>query len=228
LVKNNKNSDQPDLPGAARNALTNALYFVSRVGVTSVSKTLFRLEVTGAENFPKSGPCMIVANHVSHFDPPVLSMITRRRITYLAKKPLFEAPLLGSYLRQLDCISVDRDATELSTIRDCIKTLKSGLPLVVFPEGSRSEDGELQEGQRGVGMIWARANVPAVPVFIKGTEKILPPGEKIPSLHSISLRVGQPFLPFEDFKLASHYDDYYSYLAECVMRRLRALKAVAE
>ena len=101
----------------------------------------------GLENIPKDGPFLLASNHLSFLDPPALGCLMPRNLHYFARDSLFKGPL-GMLIRALNSIPVNRSQLDLATLRTVLKVLKDGHPLLVFPEGTRSEDGSLGEGKK--------------------------------------------------------------------------------
>ena len=111
-----------------------------------------RFQIEGLENVPEEGAFLLAANHLSFLDPPALGCRLPRNLHYFARDSLFKG-LLGMFIRSLNSIPVNRSQLDLATLRRVLKVLKEGHPLLVFPEGTRSEDGRLGEGKKGVGML---------------------------------------------------------------------------
>jgi cytidylate kinase len=135
------------------------------------------LEIKGKDNIPLEGGVIIASNHISYLDPPLISAVLPRRATFMARKGLFDIPLLGWFIRHY-AFSVDREKPRPSTIKEAVRRLKNGELIVIFPEGRRSETGELLEPKPGIGMVASLSNVPVVPTLIVGTNKALPVGAK--------------------------------------------------
>lgn len=147
------------------------------------------------ERIPRKGGAMICANHVSFLDPPALgSALLPRRTYYMAKKELFEVPLLGWLIRSLYAFPVERGTTDREAIRHGIELLGKGELLVVFPEGSRSPDGSLQPGNIGPALMAAKAGAPIIPAAIKDSAKVMPLGG---GLHRgrVLIDFGEPIHP---------------------------------
>lgn len=141
-----------------------------------VFKVWNRFEIIGSEKIPHDPQGFILApNHVSYLDPPVLGGGIKRPIVFLAKERLFKIRVLGRLIRMLGALPIAGQG-ELKTIRSVIRSLKSGNAVVIFPEGTRSVEGELQEAQAGVGFLARSANVPIVPCYIQGTREAWPKG----------------------------------------------------
>jgi len=202
--------------------VTLAWFHIASAITWVIAKILFRLEVVGIENVPKKGPFIIASSHASNIDPPILSALTHIPIRYWAKAELLKVPLLRTFLKGVRIIPIHRGQPDKASLRCVFDALKDGEVLLLFPEGTRSRTGQLQAGQRGAGMIWARADVPLVPVYIEGAYEAWPPGKKFPRPRKIRIHVGPALMPPKDFGLASTHGDPYDHLAELIMRRIRA------
>jgi 1-acyl-sn-glycerol-3-phosphate acyltransferase len=132
--------------------------------------------VIGAENLRKCPVAVYVANHLSYMDTPVVLSRIPFQFRILARAPLFKLPFIGWYLRRSGQISVDATSaySSLASLNGGVKALRSGMPLVVFPEGSRSPDGRLQSFLSGPAYLAIRARVPVVPMALVGTYELMP------------------------------------------------------
>jgi 1-acyl-sn-glycerol-3-phosphate acyltransferase len=153
-----------------------------------------RLTIQGAENLPRHTVAVYAANHTSYMDTPVIFAALPFQFRILAKKELWSMPFIGWYLNRSGQIPVDSEngRATLSSLGAGVKALRAGMPLFVFPEGSRTPDGDLQPFLSGAAFLAIRAQVPLVPVALKGVFDLLPihtrhffPGELV-------LRVGKP------------------------------------
>jgi len=158
-------------------------------------KFLFGLKIEGKERIPRKGAMIITANHRSYLDPVVLALLVRRRMNFMAKEELFRHPGFGFLIRNLGAFPVKRERLNKLAFKKALQILKEGRILALFPEGTRSRSGKLGRLKEGPIRIAHHCRVPVVPVVIQGTEKVLPPGKKIPGWGKIKLRVGKPFLP---------------------------------
>lgn len=152
------------------------------------------LGVKGIENIPTTGGLIVAANHLSYLDPPVLGSVLPRRATFIARRGLFNIPLLGCFISH-HAFPIDREKTHPSTIKEALRRLKEGEVLVIFPEGQRSETGRLLEGKPGIGMIAKLAKASIIPTLIIGTDKALPVGAKWLRRAKISVIFGMPLDP---------------------------------
>jgi len=127
------------------------------------------IRIHGAEHIPQSGGFLICANHRSLLDPPAIGTVFKRAIGYLAKKELFAIPMFGKALPRVNAIPVDRDRLGKDTVKAIMHQVKSGVPVVVFPEGTRSRTGKLGEGKAGVGFLTKLVGAPVLPAYIQNT-----------------------------------------------------------
>lgn len=122
----------------------------------------------GKSRMPKTGPVLIIANHESFWDPPIVGITVDRRITYMARKTLF-ANKIGSYLMRMQgAFTVDQDGSGLDGIKTALQLLDMGEAVLVFPEGTRTPDGEMKEFMAGIVLLIRRAKVPVLPVGLAG------------------------------------------------------------
>ena len=130
-------------------------------------RIIYPTRFIGKKNIP-DGACIIASNHKSNMDPILLASHTWEKKFYLAKKELFVKKIKGSFLKSFGGISVDRQANDVVAIKECLKVLKSNKKLVIFPEGTRTnnEDQSLGQVKQGVAMFAIKAKVPIVPMFI--------------------------------------------------------------
>lgn len=131
-------------------------------------KLFFRLEVIGIENV-KAGAGLLVSNHTSFFDPPVLAVSCPEEVHFLGKASLFRVPLFGSLIKALNTHPVRKGASDASTFRQILEILSEGKKVILFPEGNRSFDGEFQPLQRGLSFLIQKAKVSVFPAYIEGT-----------------------------------------------------------
>jgi 1-acyl-sn-glycerol-3-phosphate acyltransferase len=130
----------------------------------------FRGEVTGLENLPKSGAFLIASNHASHLDPPIVGAQVSRQMCFFARKTLWKPGIAAWWLDTVGTIPVDRDGgADVTAIKRVLRALAEDKALILFPEGTRSPDGNLQTPKPGVGMIACRTQVPVVPARIFGS-----------------------------------------------------------
>lgn len=160
---------------------------------------LYRHRNTGLEHIPKTGPVIFVTNHQSHLDPPLIACGCPRQMRFLARKTLFDDGVFGWLIDSLGAIPIDRDGVGLEGIKQTLRTLKIGQAILVFPEGKRSSDGELQPFEPGIVTIAKRSKATIVPGAIEGAYDAFPRGQKFPKLFGrIHVHYDQP-IPFDEY-----------------------------
>ncbi|HZS07996.1 MAG TPA: lysophospholipid acyltransferase family protein [Blastocatellia bacterium] len=134
-----------------------------------------RTRVRGLENLPRDRACVVIANHQSYFDIPAIWANLPLQFRIMAKRVLFYIPFMGWFLWRAGHIPVDRENARaaLANVRRAVDKLQAGYSIVVFPEGTRSKDGRLQDFKSGGFKIAMKAGVPVVPVTIIGTRRVL-------------------------------------------------------
>jgi 1-acyl-sn-glycerol-3-phosphate acyltransferase len=175
---------------------------------------LFSLRKQGWKNIPRKGPVLLVANHQSFLDPIAVGLTACRELSYLARKSLFKKPFLDIYLKSVGCCPVDLEGVAKEGIRSTLDLLNNGRAVLVFPEGTRSEDGLMQDLKPGIQLLIRKSNAIVVPVGIAGAHEALSRDNFWPTLcpifmdgnrGSIGISIGAPIdakvladLPRED------------------------------
>lgn len=154
------------------------LYSVGRVFARIATTLVFDLKVFGVHNVPKRGGVLLLANHQSYLDPVLIGVRLHRPLSFLAKSELFENGALAWLIRSLNAFPVRQGAGDVGAVRETIRRLQEGHALVVFPEGTRTEDGEMQPLQSGFALVARKAGVPIVPVAIHGAYRAWGKGRK--------------------------------------------------
>ena len=170
------------------------IYSLLRIFARPWADSWFDLKVYGADNVPRKGGVLLVSNHQSYLDPVLFAVKLRRPLSFLAKSELFENPFFGAFISSLNAFPVRQGEGDVGAVKETIRRLQEGHVLNLYPEGSRSHDGELQKMQAGIGLIIRRAGVPVVPAVIDGSYHAWPPhrGIKIFRPHPIRILYGPP------------------------------------
>ncbi|MGH8597566.1 MAG: lysophospholipid acyltransferase family protein [Gammaproteobacteria bacterium] len=196
-------------------------------------RVYFRLYHRGrirhAERVPATGGAILAGNHVSFLDPPFFGQACKRAAFYMARDTLFRNPVAGWTLRSWNCVPINRDRGDIGAMRTVLRLLGEGKAVVMFPEGTRSPDGRLQEARAGIGMIVAKANVPVVLMRIFGTERALPRGASFPRPAKVTIVFGEAFT----YPLPANFDALrgdtlkavYLEIGREIMRRIAVLEA---
>jgi 1-acyl-sn-glycerol-3-phosphate acyltransferase len=144
------------------------LYDAAKYTFWGIFGTVWRMQVHGGENMPKTGPVIVACNHISYLDPPVLGTASPRRISYMAKQELFSIPVLGPAIAAVGAYPVDRHGSAAAAIRRSVEVLRKGGVIGIFPEGTRNVSGE-NEARGGVALLASLSKAPVVPASIVGT-----------------------------------------------------------
>ena len=203
-------------------------YQLSRLVIGPALHLLARTEIVGTENVPTSGGAILASNHLSVLDSFYLPLMLDRPVTFAAKSEYFTGRrpsyrIVGAYLRATKQLSVDRAGARAAQemLDAALALLKDGALFGIYPEGTRSPDGRLYRGRTGIGWLALHSGVPVIPVAMIGTERILPPGRRLPRPGRIKIRVGQPLL----------FDEYADQPAGARQRRAvtdRVMEAIRE
>lgn len=168
--------------------------------IYTCGRTLFRLlfstyfgwRVRDPERVPPSGPVILAANHTSYLDPPLIGAAALREINYLARASLFRFPVMGWLLRRVNSVPVDRDGGSGKGLRTILSRLEQGGAIILFPEGTRSADGNMLPAESGIGLIILKTEAPVVPVRVFGTHAAYGRGMKFPMPRRVGVAFGHP------------------------------------
>jgi 1-acyl-sn-glycerol-3-phosphate acyltransferase len=186
----------------------------------AVARLCFRYRVIGS--VPRDGGFLVAANHASYFDIPLLGCGMPRRAWYLGRSDLFPVPGLNGILQWLGWIPLRLGRLDRKAFDKSIALIKQGNVVVIFPEGSRSLDGQLGEAKPGLGMIVAQTGCPVVPAYLKGTFEVLPSEAKWPRFHPVTVRFGEP-VTFPRMGSDGENKKFYQEVSQTVMERIAAL-----
>ena len=178
-----------------RSWIKRAGYHAMRALFRLVGIVWFRYRCFGREKIPSQGGVLICSNHQSHLDPMVVGMQSQRRMNFLARKTLFTFFLLRWIIQFLDAISIDRDGLGLAGLKQTLSCLRRGEVVLLFPEGTRTQDGGLLEFKPGICSLVRRGKVPIVPVGIDGPYQAWPRSRWLPQSDVIRVVVGDPIQP---------------------------------
>jgi 1-acyl-sn-glycerol-3-phosphate acyltransferase len=172
------------------------LYYLFKWSIIApLFHTYFRGKIYGIEKIPKTGPAIVVSNHASYFDPPILGAAMGRPVAFMAKEELFEIPLLKQGIRLYGAYPVKRAAADRSAIKSATEMLQQGWLAGLFIQGTRTPDGRVTDPKLGAALIAAKNQVPLIPVCLWGTDKILVKGKKWPQPVPLTVRIGNLIPP---------------------------------
>lgn len=162
---------------------------------------MFSIRVRGREHAPAQGGALVMSNHQSHLDPVLVGLASDRRLNYLARQTLFGFAPFRWLITSLDAIPLDREGLGLNGLKETLKRLKRGEMVLIFPEGTRTRDGEVGVFKPGFCALARRANVPLLPVGIEGGFDSWPRKNVLPMPAAIHIQFGPPLEPSEIEKL---------------------------
>lgn len=188
-------------------------YRICWVSLRLLFKLFFRWRIYNVERVPEHGPFILVANHASYLDPPMVGAACPRELSYLARKSLFRFKPFGALLRWCNAVPVERDAFGADGLKAILEKLRTGWGVLMFPEGTRSADGQLQPAQLGIGLLVVKAGVPVVPVRLFGTQKALGRGAAVPRPCRVQVKFGEPL----------HFAQLHAEARNCSKARLKQI-----
>ena len=187
--------------GGDRSLLARVWYRMVQFSVASLLSATGGLRSSGRENIPATGGVLLVSNHLSHLDVFVLGILVPRPLNYVARSTLF-LPLLGPLIRSVGGFPIQREGMGASGLKETLRRLRNGGIVVLFPEGTRSTDGELGELKPGIAVLAARGRAPVVPAAVAGTFEAWPRWRPFPWAYPIRVHYGPALLPEEIARLA--------------------------
>ena len=188
-------SKSPD--NLRRTRLQRLGYDLFRIVARLIGVVVFRLRCEGRPHYPTQGGGLVCSNHQSFLDPVLVGLTCDRRLNYLARASLFDAQPLRSLIQFLDAIPIDRDGLGLAGLKETLRRLRQGEFVLIFPEGTRTGDGNVRPLKPGFCAVARRGRVPLIPVGIAGAFEAWPRKEKLPRPAPIRVVIGQPIKPEE-------------------------------
>jgi 1-acyl-sn-glycerol-3-phosphate acyltransferase len=168
------------------------LYAILKPIAVVLMRLLFRVEGHGLEHVPATGAVLFVANHSSVLDPPLVGGMAPRRLTFLAKAELFRVPGFGALISRLGAQPLRREGADPAALRTAHRVLEEGKALLVFPEGTRGEEGVLRPAKPGAALLAMQTGVPVVPVYVSGSGRAWPRGRRLPRPAKVVVTFGAP------------------------------------
>ena len=181
-------------PARDRSRLGLIWYRTIQLAAIASFKLLGGVRATGREHVPASGGALLISNHLSHLDVFVLGQTVRRPLNFMARSTLF-VPGLAPMIRSVGGFAIQREGMGASGLKETLRRVRGGGIVTLFPEGTRTLDGDLGPLKPGIASLAARAGVPIVPAGIVGTFEMLPRGRKFPRRHPIRVHYGPPIVP---------------------------------
>lgn len=173
---------------------------------------------------PQKGPFILASNHISYADPAVVGVAcSALPVSFMAKKELFNNTLAGRWIKAMGCIPTDRASGSFEPLKKAVRQLKKGEVVALFPEGTRSLDGKLGKAEAGIGLIAIKSGVNIIPIYVSGTDKVLPRGQKHITPNKVRAKIGRP-VNIEECKNISDKRKSYECVGEKVMEAIRRLR----
>lgn len=168
------------------------LYRLGWWSFRALFRVYFRWHVYGVDRVPATGPAILASNHASFLDPPLIGSSARRPIHYLARESLFRFPGIATLLHCWNAVPVDRDGGGAAGLLKIINRLETGGAIILFPEGTRTRDGQPQRARLGIGLIVTKSEAPVVPIRVFGTYEAFGRHTRFPRPHRLAVTFGQP------------------------------------
>jgi 1-acyl-sn-glycerol-3-phosphate acyltransferase len=207
----------------------NPIYFLGWCGFRFVFKFYFRWRVYNSERVPATGPVILAANHASFLDPPLVGAGVTRGINYLARENLFRFPVLGWVLHRWQVVPVDREGGGAKGLKAILARLLEGGAIILFPEGTRTRDGQLQPARSGIGLTVIKSTAPVIPVRVFGTFRAYGRQMRLPRPCAVAVKYGQPMY-FEQLRAEARVcskqrlKEIYQRVADDLMDAIRKLE----
>lgn len=208
----------------------NPTYRAGWIAFRAVFRFYFGCRFYNAERVPLQGPVILASNHASYLDPPLVGSGLRRGINYLARENLFRFPVVGEILRRWQVVPVDRDGGGAKGLKAILERLLAGGAIILFPEGTRTSDGQLQPARSGIGLTVIKSAAPVIPVRVFGTFAAYNRHMRFPRpCHRVSVKYGRPLL-FERLRREAsscskqRLKEIYQQVADEIMRAIAALE----
>lgn len=182
-----------------------------------------RIELYGYENVPKE-PCIIVANHVSYLDPMAAAFFHETELCAVARDTLMDGKFSGAFFRSLNAIPIKRGQSgNLGAFREVLARIKSGVGVIIFPEGTRSFDGKLQRGKAGAGLLAIKSGAPILPLKFVNMYDILPRTGRLRGGTRLILCAGKPINP-KEIDLGKDAPDRAQIIVDRIMERIAEIE----
>ena len=204
-----------------------AFYNATRIVLTCWLKIWHRYRAYGSENVPREGGCLLASNHASYLDPSLVACgIWHRSVRFMARDSLFRFPVFAQIMYWIGVDPLSRDRGDVGALKKAIQRLKEGACICLYPEGTRTSDGELQAAKGGIGFLIAKAGVPVVPTYVDGNFRAYPRGAKWIKPARCRVYYGRAIQPSELAAFGTEREAYEK-IGQLVMSRISELKNAA-
>ncbi|MHC1764183.1 MAG: lysophospholipid acyltransferase family protein [Verrucomicrobiia bacterium] len=210
-----------------------SLYRLGWLFFRFIFATYFRWRYFNPERVPHSGPVILASNHASFIDPPLVGSALPRPLSYMARDTLFRFPLLGALLRSWNAVPVDREGGGAAGLRQILDALQAGNAIIIFPEGTRTRDGQLQHARAGIGLMVLKSAAPVVPVRVFGTYEAYGRHIRLPRPKPVAVKFGAP-IDFSALRAEARsctkarLREIYQEIADTIMTSIASLEPVQD
>jgi len=186
-------------------------------------KIFFRQEFLERENIPATGHFILAVNHTSFLDPVCAGLGTSRPdLHFLARSSLFAVPILGAWMKKVNVIPVNREQADRKSLSQVIKTLQNGHGILMFPEGTRSKNGQIGAGKPGIGFIAYHSKAPVVPAYIEGSVRALSRHSRVIRPVKIRTKYGKP-VQLDDLYSRQDSREVYQAISNRIMEKIKEI-----
>lgn len=199
------------------------MYFIGWSLSFAIARLYLGLKVCGRHNIPSKGGFIFASNHASNCDPFILGTSIYRPLEYLAKEELFRHPFARWIYTSFHAHPVKRGNVDFHALKETLRILGKGKPFLIFPEGTRSKDGNLQLGKPGIGLIAYKSGLPVVPAYIAGSSGAMPGDAGKLYRHPVRVLIGEP-MRFDDLRREANDRRVYQEISDRIMRKIALLK----
>ncbi len=200
----------------------NPVYRLCHSMAKNLARAALNFRVIHPERLIENGPALICSNHVSFFDPPLVSISFQKEIHFLARHTLYSKPIARWIFPRVNVTPIDQDRASMAGLKTAVRLLKDGHRVLIFPEGSRSPDGQLQPAAGGAGLVVAKSRAPVIPMRLFGAYEALPYGASTPRFTTVTAVVGQPLtFPEQDFPSTR---EGYQAISDAIMASIASIE----
>ena len=202
---------------------SNYLYKGAWHLISIICDVFGRIELFGYENVPKE-PCIIVCNHVSYLDPFAVGFFHETKLCAVARDTLMNGRISGPVFRGMNAIPIKRGQSgNLGAFREILAQVKDKKSVIIFPEGTRSENGTLLKGKAGAGLLAIKAGIPILPMRSFGMCDVLPKSNKLSGGHRILLCAGKPIYP-KEIDPGKNHPDRAQIIVDKIMEKIAEIR----
>lgn len=188
----------------------NSIKFIASV----IFKLIYKIEVTGLENIPTDGKLIVCGNHINNLDPIIVSIIFPRTINWMGKKELFKNKLFGSFLSKLNVFPVNREGTDIKSVKTSLRILKEDEVLGIFPEGTKVKGYDLKNAKPGVALMAIKSQTNILPIHIESNYKLF---------NKIQIKIGS-LIDVSEYKGQKLNNDDYTLVSQKILKSIYGLK----